>query len=108
MIYYLHSRPTASLGHLVSITEKFLQGGRLSDLLWTYCSQAAPSDSPQLRETLLSRISALPDITANKLHANNRTIFLPQQYYALLATDMLTALERTCQALRGYSDDIKS
>ncbi|KAM4525030.1 telomere length regulation protein TEL2 homolog isoform 1-T2 [Odontesthes bonariensis] len=97
-------RPTASLGHLVSITEKFLQGGRLSDLLWTYCSQAAPSDSPQLRETLLSRISALPDITANKLRTNNRTIFLPQQYYALLATDMLTALERTCQALRGGTD----
>lgn len=95
-------RPSACLDHLVSITEKFLQGGRLADLLWSYCVQSAPSDSPQFRETLLSRISALPDITANKLHPNIRPPFLPQQYYSLLATEMLNALQRTCQALKGY------
>uniref|UniRef100_A0A7N6B271 Telomere length regulation protein TEL2 homolog n=1 Tax=Anabas testudineus TaxID=64144 RepID=A0A7N6B271_ANATE len=82
---------------------KFLQSGRLADLLWLYC-QAAPSDSPQLRETLLGRIVALPDLTANRLHPNNRPLFLPQQYYPLLATEMLSALERTCQALRGGTD----
>lgn len=93
-------RPSTNLNHLVSITEKFLQSGRLADLLWLYC-QAAPSDSPQLRETLLGRIVALPDLTANRLHPNNKPLFLPQQYYSLLATEMLSALERTCQALRG-------
>lgn len=94
-------RPSMCLDHLVSITEKFLHSGRIADLLWSSCLQSAPSDSPQFRETLLSRISALPDITANKLHPNIRPPFLPQQYYSLLATEMLNALQRTCQALRG-------
>uniref|UniRef100_A0AAQ5Z693 Telomere length regulation protein TEL2 homolog n=1 Tax=Amphiprion ocellaris TaxID=80972 RepID=A0AAQ5Z693_AMPOC len=95
---------STNLDHLVSITEKFLQNHCLAELLWSYCLQATPSDSPQLRETLLGRISALPDLTANKLHLNNRPVFLPQQYYPLLATEMLTALERTCQALRDGTD----
>nr|XP_046232569.1 telomere length regulation protein TEL2 homolog [Scatophagus argus] len=93
-------RPSMNLDHLVSITEKFLQSGRLADLLWSYCLEAGPSDSPQLRETLLGRIVALPDLIANRLHLNNKTLFFPQQYYPLLATEILAALERTCQALK--------
>ncbi|XP_077358573.1 telomere length regulation protein TEL2 homolog isoform X2 [Festucalex cinctus] len=53
-----------------------------------------------LREALLARIVALPDLTANKLQHNNKPAFLPQQYYPLLAKEMLTALERTCKALK--------
>uniref|UniRef100_A0A8D3CT22 Telomere length regulation protein TEL2 homolog n=1 Tax=Scophthalmus maximus TaxID=52904 RepID=A0A8D3CT22_SCOMX len=94
-------RPSTNLDHLVSITERFLQSGRLADLLWSYCLETAPSDSPQLRETLLGRIVALPDLTANRLHPHNKPLFLPRQYYPLLASEMLTALERTCQALKG-------
>lgn len=86
---------------MVSITERFLQTGRLADLLWSYCPKTGPCDSPQLRETLLGRIVGLPDITANKLHLNNKPLFSPQQYYPLLAAEILTALERTCQALKG-------
>ncbi|KAM7381799.1 hypothetical protein PAMA_012583 [Pampus argenteus] len=97
-------RPSTNLNYLVSITERFLQSGRLADLLWSYCLVAGASDSPQLRETLLGRIVALPDLTANKLHPNNRPLFLPQQYYPLLAKEMLTALEKTCQALKGGTD----
>ncbi|KAM8729662.1 telomere length regulation protein TEL2 homolog isoform 1-T3 [Acanthopagrus schlegelii] len=97
-------RPSTNLDHLVSITERFLQTGRLADLLWSYCQGAGPSDSPQLRETLLGRIVALPDLTANRLHPNNKPLFLPQQYYPLLATEMLTALEQTCQALKDGTD----
>ncbi|XP_029311354.1 LOW QUALITY PROTEIN: telomere length regulation protein TEL2 homolog [Cottoperca gobio] len=97
-------RAGTNLDHVVSITEKFLQRGRLADLLWSYCLQTAPSDSPQLRETLLARIVALPDLTANRLHLKNKPLFLPQQYYPLLATEMLTALERTCQALKDGTD----
>uniref|UniRef100_A0A8C5EFV4 Telomere length regulation protein TEL2 homolog n=1 Tax=Gouania willdenowi TaxID=441366 RepID=A0A8C5EFV4_GOUWI len=92
--------PSTSLDHVVTITEKFLQDGRLTNLLWSYCVGSAQSDSPQLRETLLGRLSALPDIMANKLHHNISPLFLPQQYYPLLASAMLTALQRTCQALR--------
>ncbi|XP_070847570.1 telomere length regulation protein TEL2 homolog [Chaetodon trifascialis] len=97
-------KPSANLNHLVNITERFLQSGRLADLLWSYCQEAGPSDSPQLRETLLGRIVALPDLTANRLHLNNKPLFLPQQYYPLLATEMLTTLERTCQALKDGRD----
>ncbi|XP_038157010.1 telomere length regulation protein TEL2 homolog [Cyprinodon tularosa] len=93
---------SSGLERLVSITERFLQSGRLADLLWSFCLHSAAS--PQLRETLLARLTALPDITANKLHPNNRPIFAPQQYYPLLASEMLAALERTCQALRGGTD----
>ncbi|CAN9508575.1 unnamed protein product [Ophioblennius macclurei] len=97
-------RPTAGLDHLVVLTEKFLQRGRLTELLWSYCSTAPPSDSQQFRETLLGRMSALPDLMANKLQRENRSLFLPQQYYPLLAEGMLVALERTCQALRDGRD----
>ncbi|XP_041818548.1 telomere length regulation protein TEL2 homolog [Chelmon rostratus] len=97
-------RSSTNLNHLVGITERFLQSGRLADLLWSYCQKAGPSDSPQLRETLLGRIVALPDLTSNRLHLNNKPLFLPQQYYPLLATEMLTALERTCQALKEGTD----
>uniref|UniRef100_A0A8C8K2I8 Telomere length regulation protein TEL2 homolog n=1 Tax=Oncorhynchus tshawytscha TaxID=74940 RepID=A0A8C8K2I8_ONCTS len=98
------SSMSAGLDRLVSILERFLQSGRLTVLLWTRCQGTGLSDSPQLRETLLSRLVALPDLTANQLHHHNKTLFLPQQYYPLLARDMLTVLERTCQALRGLKD----
>ncbi|KAK5850709.1 hypothetical protein PBY51_001563 [Eleginops maclovinus] len=97
-------RASTSLDLLISVTEQFLQSGRLAALLWSYCLLTAPSDSPQLRETLLARIVALPDLTANRLHLKNKHCFCPQQYYTLLASEMLTALERTCQALRDGTD----
>lgn len=101
MSFSLYYSPSTNLDHLLSITERFLQSGRLTDLLWSYCLQTAHSDSPQFKETLLGRIVALPDLTANKLQLNNKTLFLPHQYYPLLAEGMLSALERTCQALKG-------
>ncbi|XP_060884260.1 telomere length regulation protein TEL2 homolog [Labrus mixtus] len=97
-------RASASLDHLVSITERFLQSHRLADLLWSYCLHSAPSDTPQLRETLLGRLVSLPDLTANRLHLNIKPLFLPQQYYPLLASEILTALERTCRALKDGTD----
>ncbi|XP_061611064.1 telomere length regulation protein TEL2 homolog [Phyllopteryx taeniolatus] len=93
-------RPGSNLDHLVSITERFIKSGRMAVLLWSYCPAAGPADSPQLREALVSRIVALPDLTANKLQHKNKSSFLPQQYYPLLAKEMLTALERTCKALK--------
>lgn len=92
--------PSSSLDHLISITETFLKSGRLSELLSNYCLEAGPADSPQFREALLSRIVALPDLIANKLHHNNKEPFLPRHYYPLLATSMLYALDRTCRALK--------
>ncbi|XP_076007542.1 telomere length regulation protein TEL2 homolog [Genypterus blacodes] len=97
-------RPSAGLDFLAGILETFLQRGRLADLLWSHCLQEGRPDSPQLRETLLGRIVALPDLTANRLHPNNKPLFLPQQYYPLLAAEMLAALERTCRALKEGKD----
>ncbi|CAG04350.1 unnamed protein product, partial [Tetraodon nigroviridis] len=97
-------RPSINLDLLVSITERFLQNGRLAELLWSYCQGTGPPDSPQLRETLQGRIVGLPDLLANRLHPNNKALFLPQRYYPLLATEMLAALERVCQALRSGTD----
>ncbi|KAJ4940246.1 hypothetical protein JOQ06_026555 [Pogonophryne albipinna] len=97
-------KASTSLDLLISITERFLLSGRLAALLWSSCLQTAPSDSPQLRETLLARIVALPDLTANRLHLKNKPCFCPQQYFTLLASEMLTALERTCQALKDGTD----
>ncbi|KAK7919730.1 hypothetical protein WMY93_011014 [Mugilogobius chulae] len=96
--------PSSNLDHLLSIIETFLQSGRLTDLLWSYCLGTGPSDTPQFREALLGRVVALPDLMANKLQLNNKMLFLPQNYYPLLAQGMLTALERTCQALKRGSD----
>uniref|UniRef100_A0A3B3XJ69 Telomere length regulation protein TEL2 homolog n=1 Tax=Poecilia mexicana TaxID=48701 RepID=A0A3B3XJ69_9TELE len=87
--------PSAGLDRLVSVTERFLQSGRLADLLWSFCLGSVPSDSAQLRETLLARLAALPDLTANRLHPNNRPLFTPQRFYPLLASEMLAVLERT-------------
>uniref|UniRef100_A0A4W6G2U9 TEL2, telomere maintenance 2, homolog (S. cerevisiae) n=1 Tax=Lates calcarifer TaxID=8187 RepID=A0A4W6G2U9_LATCA len=105
---FLHGPPDQALLVLMegigTLRWRFLQSGRLGDLLWSYCLAMAPSDSPQLRETLLGRIVSLPDLTANRLHPNNKPLFLPQQYYTLLATEMLTALEQTCQALKDGTD----
>ncbi|XP_014862552.1 PREDICTED: telomere length regulation protein TEL2 homolog isoform X2 [Poecilia mexicana] len=97
-------RPSAGLDRLVSVTERFLQSGRLADLLWSFCLGSVPSDSAQLRETLLARLAALPDLTANRLHPNNRPLFTPQRFYPLLASEMLAVLERTCRALRDGVD----
>ncbi|XP_057682952.1 telomere length regulation protein TEL2 homolog [Corythoichthys intestinalis] len=93
-------KPSSNLDHLVSITERFIKSGRLAEMLWSYCLATGPADSPQIRETLLARIVALPDLAANKLQHNNNPTFLPQHYYPLLAKEMLTALERTCMALK--------
>ncbi|KAM4715686.1 telomere length regulation protein TEL2 homolog [Anableps anableps] len=95
--------PSAGLDLLVGVTESFLQSGRLAALLWSSCLQSAPADSPQLREALLARLTALPDVAANKLHPNVRPLFVPRRFYALLGSEMLAALERTCQALRDGS-----
>lgn len=95
-----------NLDHLVSITERFLQNGGLAELLWSYCLETGPSDSPQLRETLQGRIVGLPDLLANKLQLKNKPLFLPQQYYPLLATEILSALENVCQALRSEGSSV--
>ncbi|KAI1896230.1 hypothetical protein AGOR_G00092670 [Albula goreensis] len=104
MDYISSSSPNAGLDKVVNVLEAYLQDNRLTTLLWSRCLGSFTPDSPQLRETLLGRLVSLPDLTANRLHPHTRRLFLPDQYYPLLARALSTTLERTCQALRGGQD----
>lgn len=88
----------------LDVLEYFLQRGRLSALLWATCQGPPPANSPQLRDALLSRLVALPDLLANRLQEYTRPAFQPLHYYPLLARELSVALERTCQALRDGVD----
>ncbi|KAL2078522.1 hypothetical protein ACEWY4_026207 [Coilia grayii] len=98
------SDPSAGLEHLVSMLEQFLSTGRTEVLLWSRCEGGAVTDSLQVREVLLGRLVGLPPLTANKLKTDTPLAFLPQQYFSLLANDILSVLEKTCKALRGGQD----
>ncbi|KAJ8364161.1 hypothetical protein SKAU_G00129920 [Synaphobranchus kaupii] len=104
MDYIGSSSPNAGLDKVVDLLERYLQSGRLAALLWSRCQGIFSPDSPQLKETLLGRLVCLPDLTANRLHPRNRPLFLPDQYYPLLARELSITLERTCQALRDNQD----
>ncbi|KAL1248313.1 hypothetical protein QQF64_021631 [Cirrhinus molitorella] len=96
---------SVGLERCVSVLEKFLSAGRLQVLLWSRCEMGgACSDSPQLRETIIGHLAALPSITCNHLHTNTPDAFLPQRYYPLLAASILDTLEKTCHALRAGQD----
>uniref|UniRef100_A0A3B4DDW5 Telomere length regulation protein TEL2 homolog n=1 Tax=Pygocentrus nattereri TaxID=42514 RepID=A0A3B4DDW5_PYGNA len=95
----------SGLDWTVSVLESFLSAGRVGMLLWSRCLETnGRPDSVQLRETILTRLSSLPDLTANRLRTNTPARLLPQQYYTDLARDVLNTLENTCRALRGEND----
>ncbi|XP_059834861.1 telomere length regulation protein TEL2 homolog isoform X2 [Hypanus sabinus] len=86
----------------VEILERFLREHRMAELIWEVSQDG---ELPQTdREPLLARIAALPDHMANKLRERNRAAFYPENYYPLLGHEMLSALERVKQRLRGGSD----
>ncbi|XP_051969837.1 telomere length regulation protein TEL2 homolog [Xyrauchen texanus] len=96
---------SAGLERCVSVLEKFLSMGRVQVLLWSSCEVGgACSDTPQLRETVIGHLAALPSITSNRLHIQTLDAFLPHQYYPLLASSILGTLEKTCHALRAAQD----
>ncbi|KAK1162762.1 hypothetical protein AOXY_G17703 [Acipenser oxyrinchus oxyrinchus] len=95
---------SSGLERSLDVLEYFLQRGRLSALLWATCQGPPPANSPQLRDALLSRLVALPDLLANRLQEHTRPAFQPLHYYPLLARELSVALERTCQALRDGVD----
>lgn len=95
----------SGLDQCVCVLERFLGTGRVEGLLWSKCLAANGSpDSAQLRETILTRLSSLPDLTANHLRTHTPPAFLPQRYYTRLTEDILKTLEKICQALREGQD----
>ncbi|XP_078414884.1 telomere length regulation protein TEL2 homolog [Cetorhinus maximus] len=96
--------PSLRQERCVQILEQFLREGRMAQLIWEVCLKHTLPYTASLRETLLNKISALPDHMANKLEKNNRAIFYPKDYYPLLGQEMLSVLERTCEQLKGGMD----
>ncbi|XP_038676129.1 telomere length regulation protein TEL2 homolog isoform X2 [Scyliorhinus canicula] len=96
--------PSLRQERCVQILEQFLREGRMAQLIWEVCLEHTSPHMASLRETLLNKISALPDHMANKLEKNNRVMFYPEDYYPLLGQEMLSVLERTCERLKGGMD----
>nr|XP_025043976.1 telomere length regulation protein TEL2 homolog [Pelodiscus sinensis] len=96
--------PGFRLMKLISILEQFLQLGGMSALMWEVCHQQAQAGSPTFQETLLNKVVCLPDHLCNKLQGNNLPVFFPQNYFPLLATEIIQVLQRICDSLRGGLD----
>ncbi|XP_067407530.1 telomere length regulation protein TEL2 homolog isoform X2 [Emydura macquarii macquarii] len=96
--------PGFRLKKVISILEQFLQTGGMSALMWAVCHQQAQAGLPMLQETLLNKVVCLPDHLCNKLQGNNQPIFFPQNYFPLLATEIIQVLQRISDSLRGGLD----
>nr|XP_048723979.1 telomere length regulation protein TEL2 homolog isoform X1 [Caretta caretta] len=96
--------PSFRLMKVISILEQFLQTGGMSALMWEVCHQQAQAGLPRLQETLLNKVVCLPDHLCNKLQGNNLPIFFPQNYFPLLATEIIQVLQRISDSLRGGLD----
>ncbi|XP_074821886.1 telomere length regulation protein TEL2 homolog isoform X2 [Natator depressus] len=96
--------PSFRLMKVISILEQFLQTGGMSALMWEVCHQQAQAGLPTLQETLLNKVVCLPDHLCNKLQGNNLPIFFPQNYFPLLATEIIQVLQRISDSLRGGLD----
>ncbi|XP_059572180.1 telomere length regulation protein TEL2 homolog isoform X3 [Alligator mississippiensis] len=96
--------PSFCLVKIVDILEQFLREGGLSALMWEVCQQQAQAASPELQETLLNKVVCLPDHLSNKLQGENLPIFLPQNYFPLLGTEIIQVLQRISDSLRGGLD----
>ncbi|XP_073219062.1 telomere length regulation protein TEL2 homolog isoform X3 [Lepidochelys kempii] len=92
--------PSFRLMKVISILEQFLQTGGMSALMWEVCHQQAQAGLPTLQETLLNKVVCLPDHLCNKLQGNNLPIFFPQNYFPLLATEIIQVLQRISDSLR--------
>eukprot|EP00062_Callorhinchus_milii_P009068 gi/632952454/ref/XP_007891861.1/ PREDICTED: telomere length regulation protein TEL2 homolog [Callorhinchus milii] len=88
----------------VNVLERFLRDGRMTEMIWEFCqTQDGPSPS-NLHQAILSKTVSLPDHLANKLQSSNRPAFYPNRYFPLLAQQMLLALRRLCNRLKGGKD----
>uniref|UniRef100_A0A7M4DWP0 Telomere length regulation protein TEL2 homolog n=1 Tax=Crocodylus porosus TaxID=8502 RepID=A0A7M4DWP0_CROPO len=101
---FFTSRPGFCLVKTVDILEQFVREGGLSALMWEVCQQHAQAASPELQETLLNKVVCLPDHLSNKLRGENLPIFLPQNYFPLLGTEIIQVLQRISDSLRGGLD----
>ncbi|XP_060696648.1 telomere length regulation protein TEL2 homolog isoform X1 [Hemiscyllium ocellatum] len=98
------TRPSFRQERCVAILEQFLQEDRMAQLIEEICLEYTSPHMSSLQETLLNKISSLPDHMANKLEKDNRAIFYPENYYSLLGQEMVLVLERIYEQLKGGMD----
>ncbi|XP_048350960.1 telomere length regulation protein TEL2 homolog [Sphaerodactylus townsendi] len=96
--------PSFRLNKVTDVLEQFLRRGGLSSLMWEVCKQQSQAGSLVLQEALLNKVVCLPDHLANKLREENHPIFFPQNYFPLLAAEIVQVLERISESLRGGLD----
>ncbi|XP_038619366.1 telomere length regulation protein TEL2 homolog isoform X2 [Tachyglossus aculeatus] len=107
--------PCFRLTKVVDVLAEFLKRGRMAALLWELCGQQqqqgslgpqqeGPPDSSRLQETLLHKVVGLPDHLSNRLQKGSLALFLPQNYFPFLGGEILQALHRISDSLRGGLD----
>ncbi|KAJ1098144.1 hypothetical protein NDU88_003260 [Pleurodeles waltl] len=89
---------------MVHLLEVFLQQGGLSALMWEVSQQNANTISPHLQEAILNKIVCLPDHLANRLQGGTPSLFYPQNYFRLLAAEIIQVLQKVSEGLRGGRD----
>lgn len=96
--------PSFRLMKVAEVLARFLDAGRLVAVLEGPCGQPQEPGFPLLQEMLLARVVGLPDRLGNRLQRENLPIFLPQNYFPLLAEEAARALGAVVDSLRGGSD----
>ncbi|KAM4631813.1 telomere length regulation protein TEL2 homolog [Discoglossus pictus] len=93
------------LDRCVFVLGRFLQRGLLADMIWVVCQQqleAAPT--PILHDAILGKICTLPDIMANCLQKQNKSLFYPKNYYPIVGNAILQVLRLVSDCLRDGKD----
>ncbi|PIK35251.1 putative telomere length regulation protein TEL2-like isoform X1 [Apostichopus japonicus] len=111
-----NSSPSFKRNKCLSLLAEFLQSHRLVGLFWHHClvNQGAEEEA-STRKAMKERtrvtwdqsiglLTSLPDKMANILKVDNWDIFLPKQYFKLLAQDILKTLQLVYQTIQESKD----
>uniref|UniRef100_A0A673VK84 Telomere length regulation protein TEL2 homolog n=1 Tax=Suricata suricatta TaxID=37032 RepID=A0A673VK84_SURSU len=93
--------PSFRLMKTAQLLARFLGAGRMAAVMEGQCRRLGEPASPLLQETLLTKVVGLPDRLANRLQRENLDAFLPQNYFPLLAEEMVRVLQAVVDSLRG-------
>lgn len=96
--------PSFRLMKMARLLARFLREGRLAVLMEVQCRQQTQPGFTLLRETLLSKVVALPDHLGNRLQRENLAEFFPQNYFCLLGEEVVRVLQAVVDSLQGGLD----
>ncbi|PIK57423.1 putative telomere length regulation protein TEL2-like isoform X1 [Apostichopus japonicus] len=111
-----NSSPSFKRNKCLSLLAEFLQSHRLVGLFWHHClvNQGAEEEASTRKamkertrvtwDQSISLLTSLPDKMANMLKVDNWDIFLPKQYFKLLAQDILKTLQLVHMTIQESKD----